>query len=168
MHTIKLDFVENENITFRKAQIHEINDIHLVLSKAFEPYRKSYTTGALNATVLTPNDIQNRFLGQEYEVYVVTINNYIVGTVSLLQKDQDQLYLRSMAVDPDYQSKGIGLFILKKIDELARRKNIKKISLETSKPLKRAIKFYKNFGFDFTGVTQNFYGIEIYEMIKRL
>jgi len=160
--------VEHVNLTFRKAQIHDINDIHLVLSKAFEPYKKEYTNGALNATVLTPTVIQNRILDQKYEIFVVTTNEHIVGTVSYSKKDQDQLYIRSMAVHPDYQKRGIGLFILKKINELAKRKNIKMISLETSKPLKRAIKFYKNFGFNFTGVTQDFYGIEIYEMIKRL
>jgi GNAT superfamily N-acetyltransferase len=73
-----------------------------------------------------------------------------------------------MAVHPNYQKRGIGLFILNKINELAKRKNIKTISLDTSKPLKKAIKFYKEFDFDFTGVTKNFYGVEIYEMIKKL
>jgi len=160
--------VEHVNITFKKAQIHEINDIHLVLSKAFEPYKKDYTNGAFNATVLTSTDIQNRIIDQKYEIFVVVIDEHIIGTVSLSKKDQDQLHVRSMAVHPDYQKRGIGLFILKKINELAKRKDIKTISLDTSKPLKKAIKFYKKFGFEFTGVTKNFYGVEIYEMIKKL
>ena len=71
-----------------------------------------------------------------------------------------------MAVLPDYQKRGIGLFILKNITVSAKRKNVKTISLETSKPLKRAINFYKNFGFKFTGAVKNFYGIEIFEMKK--
>lgn len=160
--------MEHVNITFKKAQIHEINDIHLVLSKAFEPYKKDYTNGAFNATVLTSTDIQNRIIDQKYEIFVVVIDEHIIGTVSLSKKDQDQLHVRSMAVHPDYQKRGIGLFILKKINELAKRKDIKTISLDTSKPLKKAIKFYKKFGFEFTGVTKNFYGVEIYEMIKKL
>ena len=160
-----MDYV---NITFKEAQIHEINDIHLVLSKAFEPYKKDYTNGAFNATVLTSTDIQNRIIDQKYEIFVVVIDEHIIGTVSLSKKDQDQLHVRSMAVHPDYQKRGIGLFILKKINELAKRKDIKTISLDTSKPLKKAIKFYKKFGFEFTGVTKNFYGVEIYEMIKKL
>ena len=158
--------MEHENIAFRKAQIHEINDIHFVLSKAFEPYKKYYTNGALNATVLTPSVIRDRIVNKKYEIFVVTINKHIVGTVSLSKKDKDQLYIRSMAVHPDHQKRGVGLFILKKINELAKRKNIKTISLDTSKPLKRAINFYKNFGFKFTGENKNYYGIEIYKMQK--
>jgi len=158
--------VEYKKIIFRKAQIEEINDIHLVLSKAFKPYKKYYTYDAFNATVLSPIIIKDRILNKKYEIFVITINRQIIGTVSLSMKDQDQIYIRSMAVHPDYQKRGVGLFILKKINKLAIRKNIKTISLDTSKPLKRAIKFYKNFGFKFTGTKKNFYGIDIYEMKK--
>lgn len=158
--------MEYKNLAFRKARIQEINDVRLVLSKAFEAYKKYYTNDALNATVLTPKVIKDRLLNKKYEIFVVLINEQIVGTVCLSMKGQDQLYIRSMAVHPDYQKRGVGLFILKKINELAIRKNIKTISLDTSKPLKRAIKFYKNFGFKFTGTIKNFYGEEIYEMKK--
>lgn len=158
--------MEHENLTFRKAQIHEINDIYLVLSKAFELYKKEYTNDAFNATTLTPIEIQDRIITQKYEIFVAVIKKQIVGTISLLKKDEDSLHIRNMAVHPDYQKRGIGLFILNKIAEIAKSKNIKTISLDTSKPLKSAIKFYKNFGFEFTGVTKNFYGIKIFEMIK--
>jgi N-acetylglutamate synthase-like GNAT family acetyltransferase len=158
--------VENQNLIFIKAQIHEINDIHFVLSKAFEPYRNHYTDEALNATILSPDIIKNRILNQKYEIFVVKIDKQIVGTVSLSMKDQYQLYIRSMAVHPEYQKRGIGLFILKNISKFAKRKNIKTISLETSKPLKRAINFYTNFGFKFTGNSKNFHGVEISEMKK--
>jgi ribosomal protein S18 acetylase RimI-like enzyme len=157
-----------ENVIFMKAQMHDINDIHLVLLRAFEPYNNNYTNDAFNATVLSPIEIKNRVLGEEYEIYLVKINEQVIGTVSISKKDQHQLHIRSMAVHPDYQKRGIGLFILKKIVELAKIKNINSLFLETSKPLKAAIKFYKKNGFIFTGVTHNFYGIEIYEMIKRL
>ncbi|MFW6130961.1 MAG: GNAT family N-acetyltransferase, partial [Atribacterota bacterium] len=92
-------------------------------------------------TVLSPIVIKNRILNKKYEIFVALINRQIVGTVSLSMKDQDQIYIRSMAVHPDYQKRGVGLFILKKINELAKRKNIKTISLDTTKQLKRAIKF---------------------------
>jgi N-acetylglutamate synthase-like GNAT family acetyltransferase len=160
--------VENVNISFRKAKISEINEIYLILLKAFEPYRKNYTNGAFNATVLSPDDIKNRILGKKFEIYVLTLNKHIIGTLSITKKFQDQLYIRSMAVLPDYQGRGLGFLMLKEINKLAKRKKIKTISLDTSKPLKRAIKFYKNFGFTFTGVTRDFFGIQICEMVKKL
>jgi ribosomal protein S18 acetylase RimI-like enzyme len=160
--------VEEGDIAFRKARIHEKHDIHLVLSEAFEPYKKDYTKGAFTATVLTPNDIQNRIVDQTYEISVVVLNKRIVGTVSVSERDHDQLHIRSMAVHPDYQKRGIGFFMVQKIVELAKRKNFKMISLDTSKPLQGAITFYTNVGFAFTGVTKNFYGVEIFEMIRML
>lgn len=168
MHYLKDDIVEHENLTFRKAQIHELNDIHLILSKSFRPYKKDYTKSAFDATVLNPTEIQNRIADQKHDIFVVIQNKHIIGTVSLLKKGQDQLFIRSMAVHPDYQKRGFGLFILKKISELAKRKNIKTIFLDTYKPLKRAVKFYEKFGFKYTGVTQDLYGVEICEMIIRL
>jgi ribosomal protein S18 acetylase RimI-like enzyme len=160
--------VEKEKIILNKAQIRDINDIYLVLSKAFEPYKNNYTKGAYDATVLSPENIKNRILGKEYEIFVVIISNRIIGTFSISQNTQDQFYLRSMAIHPDYQRRGIGLYILKEIIRLGKRKNIKMIYLDTSKTLKGAIKFYKKFGFIFTGAYHNFFGIKIYEMIKKL
>ena len=158
--------LDQKYIALREIHNSDIQDVNFILSEAFKSYKKYYTNGALNATVLTPTVIQDRIINQKYEIFVVLINSQIVGTVSLSMKDQDQLYIRSMAVHPDYQKRGVGLFILKKINELAKRKNIKTISLDTSKPLKRAINLYKNFGFKFTGTIKNLYGIKIYEMKK--
>jgi N-acetylglutamate synthase-like GNAT family acetyltransferase len=160
--------VENLKLSFRKAKISDINEIYSILLKAFEPYRKNYTSGAYNATVLSPQDIKNRILGDEYEIYVVEIDKKITGTFSITKKEKNRLHIRTMAVNPDYQGRGIGLFILEKIDLLAKKNNIKTISLDTSKPLKRAIKFYENYGYNFTGVTHNFFQIKIYEMVRNI
>ena len=160
--------MKSENLYFIKAQIHDIKEIHFVLLKAFEPYKINYTIDAFNATVLPQSEIKNRILGKKYEIYVLEKNKKIIGTVSFYIKNKNQIHIRSMAVHPNNQKKGVGSFILKEIEEMAKEKNIKSISLDTSKPLKIAIKFYKKFGFRFTGVKHNFYGIEIYEMIKTI
>ena len=158
----------NEKLTYRKAQISDIKELYSILLKAFEPYKLNYTNGAYYATVLTPLDIKNRILGNKYDIYVVTMDKKIIGTFSLLKKGNDILHTRTMAVHPDYQGKGFGLFILRKIYMLAKKNNYKFISLDTSKPLKRAIKFYKNFGFEFTGKNKDFHGVKIFEMIKEI
>jgi N-acetylglutamate synthase-like GNAT family acetyltransferase len=160
--------VELENINFSKARMQDIKDIHSVLLKAFESYNNDYTNDAYIATVLSTTEIKNRILGEKYEIYVITINKKIIGTVSISKKNKYKLYIRSMAVHPNYQKRGIGHFILNKIIELAKKNNIEYIFLDTSKLLKEAVEFYKKFGFVFTGVKHDFYGIEIYEMIKKL
>jgi ribosomal protein S18 acetylase RimI-like enzyme len=160
--------VEQDHIIFRKAHLHEINNIYMVLVKAFDPYKKYYTKDAFKATVLSPSDLQHRFVRQKYEIFVVVVKKHVVGTVSVSMNDRCQLYLRSMAVLPEYQKRGIGHFMLQELIKLAERKKVKNIMLDTSKPLKGALQFYKNFGFEFTGVSKIFYGVKIWEMIFNL
>jgi hypothetical protein len=42
------------------------------------------------------------------------------------------------------------------------------VTLDSFRPLKNAVRFYKKYGFKETGVTTDLYGIEIFEMIKEL
>lgn len=158
--------MKSKNLTFRKAKTSDINHIHEILYKSFQPYQKFYTDQAFAATVISPEEIKNRIIKSVYDVFVALFNSQIVGTVSLSIKNQGILYIRSMVVDPDFQRKGIGRFILENIISFAKKRKIKKFVLESSKPLNNALNFYEKHGFKKTGYTRDFYGIEIFEMIK--
>jgi len=150
---------------FRKAKINDTDKIYNTLSKSFEPYKKYFTKKGYNSAVLSSDEIQERIKKNIFKVYVVTIDNKIVGTTSIIQKN-DRYYIRSLAVEPDYQNKGIGLFILENIFKIAKKENIKKISLDSFKPLNKAVNFYEKHGFKKTGITKDLYGNEIFEMLK--
>ena len=151
---------------FKRAEIKEIYDIYQVLLKSFKPYEKSYTKKSFYATVLSVEKIKDRIIKNEYDVYVVKAGSNIVGTVSLKILDFSSLYIRSMAVLPDMQRSGIGRFILENINYIARDSKIEKLVLESSRPLQNALNFYEKYGFKKTGVTRDFYGVQVYEMIK--
>lgn len=165
---LNLVFVNNTLRVFRRAERRDIPIIYSVLVKVFAPYKRQYTPGAFAATVLNPADIEQRMVDQAYELYVVTIGEKVVGTVSVVKTEQDRLHIRSMAVLPVVQHMGVGRFMMEKIEALAMQKHVAVISLDTSKPLEQAIRFYQGCGFAFTGVTHDFYGVEIFEMIKKV
>ena len=158
--------MKNEDLIFKRAEIKEIYDIYQVLLKSFKPYVKFYTKKSFYATVLSVEKIKDRIIKNEYDVYVVKAGSNIVGTVSLKILDFSSLYIRSMAVLPDMQRSGIGRFILENINYIARDSKIEKLVLESSRPLQNALNFYEKYGFKKTGFTRDFYGVQVYEMIK--
>lgn len=154
-------------IKFELAKINDKNKIYNILLNSFEPYKEYFTEDGFYSTVLSPEEIENRIKQIFFKVFVVTMEKRIVGTVTVIPQN-DRYYLRSMAVEPNYQNTGIGSFILENIYRIAKNDNIKKVSLESFKPLEKAVRFYKKHGFEKTGITKDLYGIEIFEMIKIL
>jgi len=150
----------------RKALFKDVREIHRVLQESFEPYQGEYTEQAYQATVVSQKEIEKRISDPEIEVLVAFYDDQIVGTVMINLQGEDDLYVRSMAVTPNSQGKGIGRAILEQIQSRAVVKGCKTISLECYEPLKSAIKLYERFGFRRTGRKRYYHGITIFEMKK--
>lgn len=157
-----------KNITIRSGHVDDVKNIHELLLKSFEPYKKYYTKDSFNATVLSCDEIKKRINQHDSDILVTILDNQIIGTVSLLKRNQDFLYICSMVVHPDFQRRGIGRLILDNICNIAEKKRIKLLVLESYEPLDKAVKFYKKFGFKRTNKIRDYFGIEIFEMIKDL
>jgi len=157
---------KKHDIRVRKARIGDAQGIYEVLSQSFEPYSRYYTEKAYKATVISVHEIENRINGQKTEVLVAIHDSKIVGTASIKIEEKAKLHIRSMAVIPSYQGRGIGRRILKRINELAKQKNCKTVSLECFEPLTKAVTFYEACGFRRTGRKRNYHGITIFEMTK--
>lgn len=155
-----------DDIEIRNAKNFDIQAIYEVLSEAFQPYRQDYTEEAYNATVISPDEIEERMNEKQTEMLVIIYHNKIVGTATITMKQNNELYIRSMAVRPHIQRKGIGSLILDEIDRRAQQKNCTIISLECYEPLTKAIKLYEKHGFRKTGKTRSYHGITIFEMKK--
>ncbi|MFX0066893.1 MAG: GNAT family N-acetyltransferase [Candidatus Hermodarchaeota archaeon] len=163
---MKLDLYVEGDVEIRKAHHNEIREIYAILSKSFEPYNQYYTEKAYEATVISPREIEKRINDEQTEVLVVIHKDKVVGTVSIIIQERKKMHLRSMAVKPSYQRKGIGSYIIEEINKLAREKQVKIISLECFEPLIQAINLYEKFGFRKTGRKRDYHGIRIFEMIK--
>jgi ribosomal protein S18 acetylase RimI-like enzyme len=156
-----------KNITIKRAKEENAHQIHNVLSNAFSQYIQYYTNDAYQSTVASPQVLKRRIRNRKITVLVAIYNNKIIGTASF-QKKSEFIYLYSMAVDPAFQNNGVGNFLLDDIIKLTISKKFKKISIDSFHPLKDAIHFYESNGFKKTGVTKDYHGIEVFEMIKEI
>ena len=156
-----------EEVEVRTAVADEARAVHGILLESFEPFKDQYTEEAYNITIMTPAHIRERIQDDEYDVLVAYLNGRLVGTVTLQYK-ADDVYARSMGVRPAAQGKGVGKKLLEAIEERARQRGCKTISLECFEPLKRAISVYAKARFQITGKKRRYYGIETFEMVKEL
>jgi ribosomal protein S18 acetylase RimI-like enzyme len=137
------------------------------LSAAFEVYRDSYTPAAFADTILTPETIQRRF--QEMTVFVATEKSgEIVGTIACSVVHPEEGHIRGMAVLPASQGSGIAARLLARAEAHSRQRGCKRISLDTTAPLTRAIRFYESSGFSPSGKIQDFFGMPLYEYVKTI
>jgi len=156
------------SIQIRPAHPEDSAAIYSVLDAAFSPYKDQYPIGAYDATVISEAEARERILAGVAWVFVVTLDDQIVATVSLKMKPGDDLYIYTMGVLPSHQGKGIGKELYRKIEEVASENKCRSISLETTDPLEDTFQFYAKMGFQRTGKKREFYGTFAFEMKKEL
>lgn len=156
-----------EEVVVRESSLNMTQEIWDVLSEAFSPYYKFYTEKAFSATVISPSEIKERIQDPKTIVLVASYRGKVIGTVSI-ELQNNNLHIRSMAIMPKYQRKGIGSSIFEKIFAISKKKSVKTLSLECFDPLIDATRFYKKFDFNSTGKKRTLHGIEVFEMMKKV
>ena len=93
-------------------------------------------------------DIEENYLkpGGIFEVIEDAEGN-LVGTVGLYLMNDETCELRKMYFAPQVRGRGLGLHILERVVNAARERGFKKMTLETSSRLEKAIRLYTRFGF---------------------
>jgi ribosomal-protein-alanine N-acetyltransferase len=149
----------------RKATSEDASGILACLSAAFEKYRESYTSGAFADTILTPETLEVRL--QEMTIFVATEKSgEIVGTIACSLVSPEEGHIRGMAVHPASQGRGIAVRLLTHAEAHFRETKCKRITLDATAPLKRAIRLYERFGFCPSGKIQDFFGMTLMEYVK--
>jgi len=137
------------------------------LRVAFEPYRTSYTPEAFTDTVLTLETVLHRLSSMCIFVAADEAGD-IIGTIACAVMDGDEGHLRGMAVLPDWQGRGIAERLLQTAEaELAGRK-CERVTLDTTEPLLRAMRFYEKHGYRRSGKVADFFGMPLHEYVKDL
>jgi ribosomal protein S18 acetylase RimI-like enzyme len=153
-------------ITIRRAQVEEVESIVECLESAFEPFRSQYTRDAFRDTVLSSEAIRERMVHMTVYVAIAT-EREVVGTAASALEGGDG-HLRGMAVRPAWQGRRIAdqLLLVAEKDLLAG--GCVRITLDTTVPLQRAIRFYQRNGFVPSGRVTDFFGMPLYEYVKPL
>jgi putative acetyltransferase len=94
-------------------------------------------------------DIKNFYCKKNGCFWVATDNEKLIGTIALIDIDNDQAALRKMFVHAAYRGKerGVGQLLLDTLLEWCKQKNITEIYLGTVEQLHAAKRFYVKNGF---------------------
>ena len=86
----------------------------------------------------------SRVLNRNPDLFLIGKEEEKIVAVVIGAFDGRRGYVHHLAVDPDYQNRGIGKIIMKALIEQFRRENIHKVHLFIEKSNKRVVEFYNN------------------------
>jgi diamine N-acetyltransferase len=136
-----------------------------VLFEAFSTVRENYTDEAFEVVTPSAEAVRARF--DEGPMWVASIDCRIVGTVSVIFEPEG-VYIRSMAVRPDVQGRGVAHRLMEAIDEFWKTTGRDRIFLYTTYFTKGARQLYEKHGFRWVRDTtaDEWYGTPGLEMEK--
>jgi len=153
--------------TIRRATAGDASAILDCLGAAFEPYRKTYTPEAFLDTVLTTDALLKRM--RSMALFVAgSASGDIVGTIGCQMLERAEGHIRGMAVLPSWQGSGIAAELLRRAESELSQLGCSWISLDTTEPLRAAIRFYEKHGFRRSGKVSDFFGMPLIEYVKTL
>ena len=154
-------------ISIRPGTAADAAGIAACLRRAFEPYQQRYTAEAYRATVLTAAGVVERM--QTMTTFVArTGDGAIVGTVAAEAMQEATGHLRGMAVDPSSQGAGVADLLLEAAEQHLRSRGCSRVTLDTTAPLTRAIRFYERQGYRPSGHVGTYFGMQLFEYVKQL
>ena len=156
----------------RRYQIRSATEIDLpgvlrCLRVAFEPYRDQYTPEAFLDTVLTTKTARDRLVSMRVLV-AEERSGEAIGTLAWRPESEGTGHLRGMAVVPDHQGTGAAQALLDIALREMTDRGISRVTLDTTPPLHRAIRFYERNGFRPSGRVSDFFGMPLTEWVRDL
>ncbi len=121
-----------------------------LLVEAFEPFREEYTPGGFADTTATVEVVRERLAMAK--IWLAYQGGEAVGTVTAIP-EADRVYIRSMAVTPRAQGRGVGQRLLDVLEADARARGFTKLYLYTTFVLPAAQPLYEKNGFVVTRET---------------
>lgn len=157
--------LDPERVIVRPATGADAAGILACLAAAFEPYRAAYTPTAFSDTTLDERTIEERL--RRMHVFVAVADAIVVGTVAAAVAGREG-HLRGMAVLPSHSGRGLASRLLTAIERELRRRGCSSVTLDTTEPLRRAMRLYERSGYQRTGRTADFFGMRLIEYGKTL
>jgi N-acetylglutamate synthase-like GNAT family acetyltransferase len=153
--------------SIRKASLRDGEKILQCLREAFAPYQANYTSDAFTDTVLTDETIRQRF-AEMTVLIAIDQSGHVIGTVAYKAADDGEGHVRGMAVSPQWQGSNVAQALLDQVEYVLRKMHCKAMTLDTTRPLRRAIHFYQKNGFLPTGKVSSFFGMDLFAYRKNI
>lgn len=160
---------QSSSLVMRHARQDDVASVLECLAQAFEPYRESYTPEGFADTVLTRETLLQRMDSMTILVAVSAAGQgEIIGTIGCGVVNSHEGHLRGMAVAPEWQGSGVAEQLLKSAEAELRSHQCSRITLDTTLPLKKAMRFYEKQGYRRSGKKQDFFGMPLVEYVKEI
>jgi ribosomal protein S18 acetylase RimI-like enzyme len=159
--------MDSMRYTIRRAGPEQLVGVADCLAAAFEPYRAAYTPRAFSDTVPTVEGLALRMQTMTI-LYVPGDAGQVIGTIACSVGPSGEGHLRGMAVLPDFQGRGVADELLLTAEDELRALGCARVTLDTTRPLERARRFYEIYGYTITGRVNDFFGMPLYEYEKQL
>ena len=137
------------------------------MQSAFQPYRERYTPDAFRDTVLTSETVHGRLASMTVFVAVAPSGD-VVGTIGCGLENAEEGHLRGMAVLREWQGAGVAARLLAAAESELRSRHCRRVTLDTTSPLERAMCFYEKHGYRRSGKISDFFGMALFEYVKEL
>jgi len=154
-------------VSIRRAKREDSPGILACLREAFEEFREGYTPEGFLDTVLTPKTLERRLATMSVFVAVHS-RGQVVGTIAARVVSLAEGHLRGMAVLPSMRGSGIASQLLSRAESELHQRKCTRITLDTTEPLLRAMRFYEKHGYRRSGKTKGFFGMPLIEYQKAL
>lgn len=143
-----------ETIILKKAVEADAQDILGIVKKSFTEYAKTIRhedkIEALHETEeKIIEDIKNK------HVYICQMDGLTIGSVRIEVLHKGIAFLSRFAVDPDYQSLGIGGLLLEKVRLDCLSMGVRAITLYTASRMRSTVGFYLKNGYYIHSITQD-------------
>ncbi len=157
----------DQSFSIRQATSGDAAGISDCLRSAFEPYRGDYTDAAFEDTVLAGDRVHQRLAAMVVFVACTPVGE-IIGSIGCQVIGAREGHLRGMAVRPGWHGRGVAQQLLEAAESNLREAKCSRISLGTTEPLRRAMRFYEKHGFRPSGIVKDFFGMPHFEYVKSL
>jgi len=165
-HTAEGSSSKPKDLNVRRASKLDVDSIRQCLAAAFEPFRTQYTRGGFFDTVPSAANLVRRIA--EMTLFVAEAEGRVVGTIGCHKCSDQEGHLRGMAVLPGWQGSGVAAKLLAAAEAELKRRGCSGVTLDTTEPLQRAIRFYEKHGFRPSGHVSDFFGMRLHEYVKQL
>jgi len=149
----------------RPASQDDLPALVACIAAAFEPFRQTYTPEAFRDTVLSLDTARKRSKEMTLLVAEDTAAG-VIGTIGYRVVSPGHGHLRGMAVMPEFQGSGVAERLLQAAERGLREAGCRRVTLASTRPLSRAVRFYLRRGYRATGAMRDFFGMPLFEYEK--
>jgi len=98
----------------------------------------------------------NKYI-HDSDIYILEIENKILAVYVLQLLKKDEIEIKNIAVDKDYQGQGIGKFLLRDATNKAKEQGFKTMLIGTSNASFKQLYIYQKSGFEIYDIKENFF-----------